>query len=132
MAIEKDVLDQLLLGRDPGELFSKDGLIDELKKALSERILLAELDDHLETETAEGVVNRRNGSSKKTVLTGSSKVTLAVPRDRAGTFDPKLIAKYQRRFPDFDDKIISMYARGMMVREIRTSRNPTASTCPRT
>ncbi len=119
MAIEKDVLDQLLLGRDPGELFSKDGLIDELKKALSERILSAELDDHLETETAEGVVNRRNGSSKKTVLTGSSKVTLAVPRDRAGTFDPKLIAKYQRRFPDFDDKIVSMYARGMTVREIR-------------
>ena len=119
MAIEKDVLDQLLSGRDPRELFSKDGLIDELKKALSERILSAELDDHLETETAEGVVNRRNGSSKKTVLTGSSKVTLAVPRDRAGTFDPKLIAKYQRRFPDFDDKIISMYARGMTVREIR-------------
>jgi putative transposase len=119
MAIEKDVLDQLLSGRDPRELFSKDGLIDELKKALSERILSAELDDHLETETAEGAVNRRNGSSKKTVLTGSSKVTLAVPRDRAGTFDPKLIAKYQRRFPDFDDKIVSMYARGMTVREIR-------------
>ena len=119
MAIEKDVLDQLLSGRDPRELFSKDGLIDELKKALSERILLAELDDLLETETAEGAVNRRNGSSKKTVLTGSSKVTLAVPRDRAGTFDPKLIAKYQRRFPDFDDKIVSMYARGMTVREIR-------------
>jgi putative transposase len=119
MAIEKDVLDQLLSGRDPRELFSKDGLIDELKKALSERILSAELDDHLETETAEGSVNRRNGSSKKTVLTGSSKVTLAVPRDRAGTFDPKLIAKYQRRFPDFDDKIVSMYARGMTVREIR-------------
>ena len=73
MAIEKDVLDQLLSGRDPRELFSKDGLIDELKKALSERILSAELDDHLETETAEGVVNRRNGSSKKTVLTGSSR-----------------------------------------------------------
>ena len=119
MAIEKDVLDRLLSGRDPRELFSKDGLIDELKKALSERILSAELDDHLETETAEGAVNRRNGSSKKTVLTGSSKVTLAVPRDRAGTFDPKLIAKYQRRFPDFDDKIVSMYARGMTMREIR-------------
>ena len=119
MAIEKNVLDQLLAGRDPEELFSKDGLIDELKKALSERILSAELDDHLETESAQGAVNRRNGSSRKTVLTGTSKVTLAVPRDRAGTFDPKLIAKYQRRFPDFDDKIISMYARGMTVREIR-------------
>jgi len=53
------------------------------------------------------------------MLTGTSKVTLDVPRDRAGTFDPKLIAKYQRRFPDFDDKIVSMYARGMTVREIR-------------
>ncbi len=119
MAIEKDVLDQLLAGRDPGDLFAKDGLIDELKKALAERMLSAELDDHLEGEGAAGVINRRNGSSQKTVLTGASKVTLDIPRDRAGTFDPKLIAKYQRRFPDFDDKIISMYARGMTVREIR-------------
>jgi hypothetical protein len=53
------------------------------------------------------------------MLTGSSKLTLDIPRDRSGTFDPKLIAKYQRRFPDFDEKIISMYARGMTVREIR-------------
>ena len=119
MAIDKDVLDQLLAGRDPQELFAKDGLLDELKKALSERMLTAELDDHLESEGAEGAVNRRNGSSRKTMLTGTSRVTLDVPRDRAGTFDPKLIAKYQRRFPDFDDKIISMYARGMTVREIR-------------
>jgi putative transposase len=119
MAIEKKVLDELLAGADPREIFAKDGLLDELKKALSERILAAELDDHLETEDSVGASNRRNGSSKKTVLTGTSKVTLAVPRDRAGTFDPKLIAKYQRRFPDFDDKIISMYARGMTVREIR-------------
>src|SRR5688572_8254798 len=119
MAIDKDVLDQLLAGRDPQELFAKDGLLDELKKALSERMLSAELEDHLESEGAEGAVNRRNGSSRKTMLTGTSKVTLDVPRDRAGTFDPKLIAKYQRRFPDFDTKIISMYARGMTVREIR-------------
>ena len=55
----------------------------------------------------------------KSRVTGSSKVTLDIPRDRSGTFDPKLIAKYQRRFPDFDDKIISMYARGLTVREIR-------------
>ena len=119
MAIDKEVLDQLLAGRDPQDLFSKDGLLDELKKALSERMLTAELDDHLENERAEGSGNRRNGSSRKTMLTGTSKVMLDIPRDRAGTFDPKLIAKYQRRFPDFDDKIISMYARGMTVREIR-------------
>ena len=53
------------------------------------------------------------------MLTGTSKMTLTGPRDRAGTFDPKLIAKYQRRFPDFDAKIISMYARGLTAREIQ-------------
>ena len=119
MAIEKELLDQLLAGRDPNEVFAKDGLLDDLKKALSERILNAELDEHLDGERVEGGANRRNGHSKKSVLTGTSKMTLSIPRDRAGTFDPKLIAKYQRRFPDFDDKIISMYARGMSVREIR-------------
>src|SRR5579863_7654151 len=119
MAIEKELLDQLLAGRDPKEVFNKDGLVDELKKALSERILNAEIDEHLEGEGGEAKGNHRNGYSKKSVLTGTSKMTLAVPRDRAGTFDPKLIAKYQRRFPDFDEKIISMYARGMTVREIR-------------
>ena len=119
MAIEKELLDQLLAGRDPNEVFAKDGLLDDLKKALSERILNAELDEHLEDERAEGGSNRRNGRSKKTVLTGTSKMQLAIPRDRAGTFDPKLIARYQRRFPDFDSKIVSMYARGMSVRDIR-------------
>ena len=119
MAIEKELLDQLLAGRDPNEVFAKDGLLDDLKKALSERILNAELDEHLDGERVEGGANRRNGHSKKSVLTGTSKMTLSIPRDRAGTFDPKLIAKYQRQFPDFDDKIISMYARGMSVREIR-------------
>ena len=119
MAIEKDVLDKLLAGRDPKDVFAKDGLVDELKKALSERILDAEIDEHLDDEADAGKRNHRNGYSKKTVLTGTSKITLAIPRDRAGTFDPKLIAKYQRRFPDFDEKVISMYARGMSVREIR-------------
>ena len=109
-------MDQLLAGRDTSEVFARDGLVDELKKALSERILDAELDDHLEQEKAAGSGNRRNGRSFKTVLTGTSKVPLDIPRDRSGTFDPKLIAKYQRRFPDFDDKVISMYARGMTVR----------------
>ena len=90
-----------------------------MKKGLSERVLNAELDAHLDAEMADGKTNRHNGRSQKTVLTGTSKVTLDIPRDRAGTFDPQLIAKYQRRFPDFDEKIISMYARGMTVREIR-------------
>ena len=99
MAIEKELLDQLLAGRDPNEVFAKDGLLDDLKKALSERILNAELDKHLDGERVEGGANRRNGHSKKSVLTGTSKMTLSIPRDRAGTFDPKLIAKYQRDSP---------------------------------
>jgi putative transposase len=118
MAIEKDLLDQLLAGRDPKDVFNKDGLVDELKRALSERILNAEIDEHLDGDGGGSNGNHRNGYSKKSVLTGTSKMTLSVPRDRAGTFDPKLIAKYQRRFPDFDEKIISMYARGMSTREI--------------
>jgi putative transposase len=119
MAIEKDVLDQLLVGRDPKDAFSKDGLFDDLKKALAERILNAEMDEHLDDESAAGKANRRNGFSRKTVLTESSKLALRIPRDREGSFDPKLIARYQRRFPGFDAKIISMYARGMTVREIQ-------------
>lgn len=119
MAIEKALLEQLLAGRDRKEVFAKDGLLDDLKKALSERILNAELDEHLAAERSEGGSNRRNGSSKKSVLTGRSRMSLSIPRDRAGSFDPKLIAKYRRRFPDFDQKIISMYGRGMSVREIR-------------
>ena len=94
-------------------------MLDDLKKALAERALNAELDDHLEGEAAAGKPNRRNGFSKKTVLTETSKLDLRIPRDREGSFDPKLIARYQRRFPGFDTKIISMYARGMTVREIQ-------------
>lgn len=119
MAIEKELLDQLLAGRDPRELFGKDGLVDELKKALSERILNTELDEHLGSDAEKGFGNHRNGVSRKSMLTDTSKITLDIPRDRAGTFDPQLIEKYQRRFPEFDEKIISMYARGMSVREIR-------------
>ncbi len=119
MAIKKDTLDQLLSGRDPKDVFSKDGLFDELKKALAERVLNAELDDHLSGEAAAGKSNYRNGYSKKTVLTETSKIDIKVPRDLEGSFDPKLIARYQRRFPGFDEKIVSMYARGRTVREIQ-------------
>ncbi len=112
MAIEKELLDQLLAGRDPRQVFGKDGLVDELKKALSERILNAEMDDHLCAEQAADQPNHRNGYSTKTVLTGSSKVRLSVPRDRESNFDPKLIAKYQRRFPEFNEKIISIVTPG--------------------
>ena len=119
MATKDKLLNELLGGRDPKEAFSRGGLFDDLKKALAERILNSELDEHLENEREEGEANRRNGSTPKTVKTEASKIVLDIPRDRAGTFDPQLIAKYQRRFPGFDEKIISMYARGMTVREIR-------------
>src|SRR5512134_597903 len=111
------LLDQLLAGADAKTAFEKDGLLDELKKALAERALNAEMDHHL--DAGEGHGNRRNGYGKKTVLTGTGKIELDVPRDRLSTFDPQLIAKYQRRFPGFDEKIISMYARGMSTREIQ-------------
>lgn len=126
MSIDKDLLDQLMEGREPGDLFGKEGVLAELTKALAERALSTELDEHLNEEHAdlppEGQnhpANRRNGSSQKTVTTGSGKVVLDIPRDLNGTFDPLLIAKYQRRFPKFDTKIVSMYARGMTTREIQ-------------
>jgi putative transposase len=121
MAIKKDVLDEFLAGADGKDVFGKNGLFDELKKAFAERMLNTEMDHHLTQEAAEldcNCANHRNGYSKKTVLTDAAKIEIAVPRDRAGTFDPQLIAKYQRRFPGFDEKIVSMYARGMSVREI--------------
>ena len=109
------VLDQLLAGADPQAVFDPNGLLDALKKALAERVLNAEMDHHL---AGEEPGNRRNGYGKKTVITDTGQIELEVPRDRQARFDPQLIAKYQRRFPGFDDKIISMYARGMSTREI--------------
>jgi putative transposase len=125
MAIKRELLDELLKDADPTKVFSSEGLMAELKKALAERMLSAEMDHHLESEAAAEDApkvrrNHRNGFSKKTVLTENSQVDLAIPRDRHGTFEPQLIAKYQRRFPGFDDKIISMYARGLSVREIQS------------
>jgi len=126
MAIKNEIVDELLKGADPKKVFSSEGLLDEIKKALAERMLNAELDEHLQNEAAGGTggneppaPNHRNGYSKKTVITDTSQVELEIPRDRRGTFEPQLIAKYQRRFPGFDDKIISMYARGMSTRDIQ-------------
>jgi putative transposase len=125
MAIKNEILDELLKDKDPKTIFSSEGLLGELKKALAERVLNAEMDHHLADSTQDEVSegekpgNRRNGYSKKTVLSENEAMELAIPRDRRGSFEPQLIAKYQRRFPGFDDKIISMYARGMSVREIQ-------------
>lgn len=110
------ILDQLLSGTAASTAFDRGGLLDQLKKALAERALNAEMDHHLAGEG--GAANSRNGYGRKSVVTESGRIALEVPRDRQGSFDPLLIAKYQRRFPGFDDKIISMYARGMSTREI--------------
>ena len=115
--ISDHLLDQLLAGADAQSAFAKNGLLDELKKALAERALNAEMDHHLDQESEAG--NSRNGYGRKSVLTDTGKIDLEIPRDRLATFDPQLIAKYQRRFPGFDEKIVSMYARGMSVREIQ-------------
>jgi putative transposase len=115
--IPDEVLDQLLSGTDAAAALQEGGLLDGLKKALAERALNAEMDHHLGGEA--GVGNSRNGYGRKTVLTDTGgRIALEVPRDRQGSFDPQLIAKYQRRFPGFDEKIVSMYARGMSTREI--------------
>jgi putative transposase len=110
------ILDQFLAGSDAKAAFDGNGLIDQLKKALAERALNAEMDHHLSNDIAGG--NSRNGYGKKTVLTDNGSLELSIPRDRQSSFDPQLLAKYQRRFPGFDEKIISMYARGMSTREI--------------
>src|SRR5918995_2092089 len=115
--IPDHLLDQLLAGAEAKSAFAKDGLLDELKKALAERALNAEMDHHLDQESESD--NTRNGYGRKRVLTDTGKIDLEIPRDRLATFDPQLIAKYQRRFPGFDEKIVSMYARGMSVREIQ-------------
>ena len=124
MPIKNEIVDELLKDADPKKVFSSEGLLAEIKKALAERMLNAELDDHLQNEATAAVgnetaANHRNGYSKKTVITDTGQVDLEIPRDRRGTFEPQLIAKYQRRFPGFDDKIISMYARGMSTRDIQ-------------
>lgn len=115
-AIPAELLDQLLAGSDAATALDQGGLLDALKKALAERALNAEMDHHLSDEAEAD--NSRNGYGRKSVVTDTGKIEIDVPRDRQGRFDPQLIAKYQRRFPGFDDKIISMYARGMSTREI--------------
>ena len=115
-SIPAELLDQLLAGTDAATALDQGGLLDALKKALAEWALGAEMDHHLGHEEQAG--NNRNGYGRKTVLTDTGKIEIDIPRDRSGSFDPQLIAKYQRRFPGFDEKIISMYARGMSTREI--------------
>jgi transposase-like protein len=121
-----EILDQLLSGGlKPEDLTGEEGLFKRLKKALLERALGAELTHHLGYEKGDpggrGSGNSRNGTSSKTLLTeaGEIEIEIEVPRDRAGSFEPVIVAKGQTRFDGFDEKIISLYGRGMTVREIQ-------------
>jgi putative transposase len=122
--IRPEILDELLSGYEkPADLLGEEGLFRDLKKALLERALGAELSSHLGYEKGERRGrpgdNTRNGHSAKTVLTEDGAVALAVPRDRAGTFEPAIVPKGVTRLEGFDDRIISLYARGLSVREVQ-------------
>jgi transposase-like protein len=122
LTVPKELLDQLVKGpMTQGDL---EVMFRSLKKAVIERAMSAELNQHLGYEHGEtkpeGQRNQRNGSSGKTVLTDEGPVQIDVPRDRHGSYEPMIIGKHERRFTGFDQKIIAMYARGMTVREIQS------------
>ena len=122
--IPKDLIDQLFTAAGgPEGLTGPEGLLKELTAALVNRALDAEMSHHLGyergDEPADDQPNRRNGLRTKRVRTDRGELDVEVPRDRNGTFEPKLIAKHQRSFDGFDDKILSMYARGMSTRDIQ-------------
>jgi putative transposase len=124
MEIDKEVIDKLLAGyKGPEDLIGEQGLLKQLTKALVERAMDAELTHHLGYEKHDrqgrGRGNARNGTSRKTLKGDFGQAEIAVPRDRDGTFSPQIVAPHQRRFTGFDDKILSMYARGMTTREIQ-------------
>ena len=120
MTIRNELIDELLAGRDPSSVMRQDGLLGELKQALLNRLMAAEFDHHMDQERASGEGrNHRNGATRKRVLTGEGHVEVTVPRDREACFEPVLIGKYQRRLPDFNDKVISLYVRGVSTREIQ-------------
>ena len=122
-SIPKELIEQLAAGGTPMTAEQINAATMALKKALIERALGAELSHHLGYPPGmakpEEASNQRNGKSAKTVLTEDGPLRIEVPRDRAGSFEPILIPKHERRFTGFDDKIVAMYARGMTVREIQ-------------
>jgi putative transposase len=124
MAIDPELIDKLLADyHHPEQITGEKGLLKELTKAVLERALRAELTDHLGYEkhdpVGHGSGNSRNGTSRKKLKGDFGEMELETPRDREGTFEPRIVAKGQTRFSGFDDKILSMYARGMTTREIQ-------------
>jgi putative transposase len=124
MAINPKVLDELLADyKKPEDMIGENGLLKQLTKALLERALQTELTGHLGYEkhdpAGHNSGNSRNGSSRKTLKSDFGEMDLETPRDRKGTFEPKIVERHQTRWTGFDDKILSMYARGMSTREIQ-------------
>jgi putative transposase len=124
MTINEEVLDKLLENyQKPEDILGENGLIKQLTKGLLEKMLGAELTSHLGYEKHDpagyGSGNSRNGKSKKKVKADFGEIELEVPRDRQSTFEPKIVPKGQTRFPGFDEKILSLYARGMTTRDIQ-------------
>jgi len=118
-----EVVDELLAGaRTEEEIVGPGGLLSQLTKRLVERALEVELTDHLGYERHQeppgGAGNQRNGSTPKTLVTEHGPVQVNTPRDREGSFEPRLVRKRQRRFEGFDEKILALYARGMSTRDI--------------
>lgn len=124
MAITNDILDQIIgNAKSQEDIFGKDGILKDLSKQLVERILQTEMTHHLgyEKHSAEGhnSGNSRNGKTRKTVKTGSGAIEIEVPRDRKSEFQPILIEKRQTRLKDLDAQVLSLYGRGMTVRDIQ-------------
>jgi len=122
--IRKELLDELIKDyKKPEDLIGETGLLKQLTKALMERALGAELTDHLGYEKHDPAGyhsgNSRNGTTAKTVKGDFGEIEVETPRDRNGSFEPQILRKHQTRFDGFDDKILSMYARGMTTREIQ-------------
>jgi len=120
-SIPKEFIDEMVSG--PMDAEAIDAASMAFKKALIERALSAELSHHLGyppgADKPDDLGNHRNGRSGKTILTEDGPLKIDVPRDRAGSFEPLLIPKHERRFTGFDDKIVAMYARGMTIREVQ-------------
>jgi putative transposase len=124
MAITKEILDELLKDyQKPEDLLGQSGLLQQLSKALIERVLDGEMTHHLgyEKHSPEGKNsgNSRTGKSRKTLKGEQGEIPIEVPRDRNGEFEPQFVKKRQTRIDGFDDKIISLYARGMTTSEIK-------------
>ncbi len=124
MPIDHKLIDNLLKDyKTPEEILGDNGLLKQLTKAVLERAMQAELTEHLGYEphdaAGDNSGNSRNGKSRKTLKGEFGNLPLEVPRDRDASFDPKIVPKGQTRFSGFDDKILSLYARGMTTREIQ-------------